>query len=324
MSKLVRWLLGTGLLVILLAAGAVLVFHGRADDIRAGPVPVHHVSFPIPTPLAAAVIDSLGLDAEQADSLALERARQRGEHLARARYACGDCHGTDFGGGTMAEAGPVGSFYGPNLTAGEGSRAGAFTPSDWDAIVRHGVMVDGSRAIMPAVDFHRMSDQELSDLIVYIRSLPPVDRTMPPTTLGPLGKILVATGQLGFSADAVAELDVDHAATPPTPGITPEFGAHVAAPCAGCHGLNLAGGPIPGGPPDWPSAANLTPHADGLAGWSYDDFLQAVMDGRRPDGTEIQAPMSMLSPIFGNMTETELEAMWLHLSSLPQVPGPES
>lgn len=196
MSKLVRWLLGTGLLLILLVGGAVLFLHGRADNMRAGPVPVYQVSFPIPTPLVAAVIDSLGLDPEQADSVALERPRERGEHLARARYACRDCHGTDFGGGTMAEAGPVGSFYGPHLTAGAGSRIEAFTPSDWDAIVGHGVMVDGSQAIMPAIDFHRMSDQELSDLIVYIRSLPPVDRTMPPTTLGPLGKILLATGQV--------------------------------------------------------------------------------------------------------------------------------
>lgn len=129
---------------------------------------------------------------------------------------------------------------------------------------------------------------------------------------------------MGFSADAVAGLDVAHASRPPVAEVTPEFGAHVAAPCAGCHGLDFAGGPIPGGPPDWPFAANLTPHADGLAGWSYDDFLAAVTEGRRPDGSEIRVPMSSILPVFRNMTETELQAMWLHLSGLPRVPGPAS
>lgn len=324
MSKLVRWLLGTGLLVILLVGGAVLFLHGRADDIRAGPVAVHEVSFPIPWPLSGVEIDSLGLSPEEADRLALERARERGRHLVGARYGCVDCHGQDFGGGTMAEAGPVGSFYGPNLTAGNGGRTAAFTATDWDAVVRHGVMPDGSRSIMPSVDFHRMSDQELADVIVFIRSLPAVDRTMPPSTLGPLGKILVATGRLSFSADVITELGIAHPTDPPPTGVTREFGAHVAAPCMGCHGMDMAGGPVPGGPPDWPLAANLTPHADGLDGWSYEDFLLAVTEGRRPDGTEIQVPMTTIMPLFDNMTETELEAMWLHLRSLDPVPGPES
>jgi mono/diheme cytochrome c family protein len=322
MPKPLKWFLAAGLAVLALFVGIVFVLQQRADDMRAGPVALHDVSFPVPFPLSPAEVDSLGLSPEEAEAMALDRALERGRHLVQARYGCADCHGEDFGGGTMAEAGPVGSFYGPNLTAGAGGRTAGFTPSDWDAIVRHGVLPDGARAIMPAVDFLRMSDRELSDIMAYVGSLPPVDRTMPPSTLGPVGKILVATGKMPFSADLVASLAPSHPLTPPAAAVTPEFGAHVAAPCAGCHGLDLAGGPVPGGPPDWPLAANLTPHADGLAGWSYDDFRRAVLEGRRPDGTELRVPMTIVLPLFRNMTETELEAMWLHLSSIPPLPGP--
>jgi hypothetical protein len=46
---------------------------------------------------------------------------------------------------------------------------------------------------MPSVDFRLMSDQELSDIIVYLRAQPPVDSVVPAPTLGPLGKVLIAT-----------------------------------------------------------------------------------------------------------------------------------
>jgi hypothetical protein len=47
---------------------------------------------------------------------------------------------------------------------------------------------DGRPAVMPSDDFQHMSDQELSDIISYIRSLPAVDNTVPKSTFGPLGR----------------------------------------------------------------------------------------------------------------------------------------
>jgi hypothetical protein len=43
-------------------------------------------------------------------------------------------------------------------------------------------------------------------------------------------------------------------------------------------------------------------------------------DGRRPDGTEIQTPMSLVLPYARNMTDVEIEALWIYLQSLPAVP----
>ena len=97
---------------------------------------------------------------------------ERGRHLVTARYGCAECHGANFGGGVMVDAFPLGSLLGPNITTGQGSRTLQYSPADWDRIVRHGVLPDGRPAVMPSIDFVQMSDQELSDIIAYIRSFP--------------------------------------------------------------------------------------------------------------------------------------------------------
>jgi mono/diheme cytochrome c family protein len=164
-----------------------------------------------------------------------------------------------------------------------------------------------------------MSDQELSDAVMYIRSFPPVDNTVPEKALGPLGKVLVATGQLPFSADVIESHTAEHAALPPPSEVSVEFGRHLAGVCSGCHGENFAGGPIPGGDPAWPPARNLTPDPTGLAGWSYESFVAALREGVRPDGTPLRAPMDAMPIYAQQMTDVEVQALWTYLQSLPPV-----
>lgn len=227
-----------------------------------------------------------------------EESVERGRHLLDARYACRDCHGEELGGGTMVDAFPLGTILGPNLTSGEGGVVADFTFADWDRIVRHGVLSDGRPALMPSVDFAEMSDRELSDIVAYLGTLTPIDNRVPAPKLGPLGRILVATGNLPFSADRLAARE-RHLVDPPAAEVNEEFGAHLAAVCTGCHGQQLSGGPIPGGDPSWLPASNLTPHEEGLAGWTFDDFARSLRDGVRPDGTVLAAPMTLALPITG-------------------------
>ena len=173
---------------------------------------------------------------------------------------------------------------------------------------------------MPSVDFERMSDHELSDIVVFLQSHPPVDKDVPRVALGPVGKVLLATGKLVLSADAIAAHgDAPHAVNPPAAAATIEFGRHLAATCMGCHGQDLAGGPIVGGDPAWPPAANLTRHPTGLAGWTAAQFARAIREGKRPDGTALREPMSGVVPYAANMSDVEVEALWLYLQSLPEV-----
>jgi mono/diheme cytochrome c family protein len=231
-----------------------------------------------------------------------------------------ECHGGDFGGGVMIDDPAIGRLLGPNLTGGTGSRTAGFRPGDWDRIVRHGILRDGRPSLMPSVDFQRLSDQELSDIVVLVQSQPPVDKDVPRVTLGPVGKVLVATGKLVLSADAIAANgDAPHVVNPPASAATVEFGRHLAATCMGCHGQDLAGGPIIGGDPSWPPAANLTPHPEGLARWSSVQFARAIREGKRPDGTALRSPMSGVVPYAVKMSDVEVEALWMYLQSLPAV-----
>ena len=279
----------------------------------------HVVDFPIPFPLTAGEIAAGGFDPAAADSAALARAVERGEHLVTSRYACRECHGKDFSGGTMVDAFPLGRLLGPNLTLGKGSRTLNYSAKDWDHIVRHGILPDGRPAVMPSEDFQKMSDQELSDIVAYIRSRPAVDRTVPRSKFGPLGKILIATGQIVPSAVRITAHDVPHATMTPVAVADSAFGAHLAGTCTGCHGANLAGGPIPGGDPKWPQARNLTPHATGLGGWTYEDFRNVLTSGVRRNGIPLKMPMMIVVPYAQNMSPVELQALWAYLRSLPPV-----
>jgi hypothetical protein len=97
----------------------------------------------------------------------------------------------------------------------------------------------------------------------------------------------------GFDVIPDAAQRINHSlapAQPVAPGATLAQGAYVANMCIGCHGEGLSGGRIPGGPPDWPAAANLTP-GEGSAMTRYKDeaaFSAMMRSGKRPDGSSIQ------------------------------------
>lgn len=319
MKKLLK-ILGVLVLLVVLAAVAVYVWASIVTSrTLSQTIAVHTVDFPIPFPIDPDEAAGLGLDEAGLAQLAHDRAVERGRHLISARYACTACHGSNFGGGVMVDAFPIGHFLAPNLTTGAGSRTLDYKPSDWDHIVRHGVLPDGRPAVMPSDEFARMSDQELSDIVTYIRSLPPVDNTVAKSTVGPVGKILVLTKQLVPSALLIAH-DAPHLVHAPVAEASADFGRHLANTCTGCHGTDLSGGPIPGGDPGWPQARNLTPDAaTGLGNWTFEQFAHTLRTGQRPNGVALQRPMSEIVPYANSMTDVELRALWAYLRSVPPV-----
>lgn len=343
-------LLGVGVLGIGGFYGWAVMTANAAVDVT---YETHRVDFPIPFPLTEAEKDELraqklaeaaaaappadgaapatpnaATDAADApppdalagvdlDALARERAVARGKHLVESRYACTECHGADFGGGVMVDDPAVGRFLGPNLTTGKGSKTLEYTAADWDRIVRHGVKPDGRGGPMPSKDFFAMSDRELSDIVSYIRSMPPVDAEVEAWSFGPLGNVLMATGQIEISAAVHPDHQADHLVEPPPPAPDVAFGAHITQACVGCHRMDFSGGPIVGGPPDWPPASNLTTAVKGM---SYDQFKTLMTTGARADGTHVRTPMDGIPKLAKNMTETEMQAMFAYLQSLPEKP----
>jgi cytochrome c5 len=323
-----------GALVVLFAV-AFVVSSARASQRLSSKFETHRVELPVPFPLSASEINALRAERAaaasgepDADPLAdadlgahaHALAIARGKHLVEARYGCNACHGDNMGGGDMMNEPVIAVIRGPNITSGRGGVVAGYTASDWDRIVRHGVLRDGSQATMPSEDFFAMADHELSDIIAYIRSRPPVDNQVPPASFGPIGKVLLALGKYPLSAERVQDHKRAHLIEPPTAADTPEFGAHLSATCLGCHRANLAGGPMQFGPPDWPPAANLTAHASGLASWSFEDFDKSLTDGVSRDGRPLRDPMTHVIPGTRAMSLTERKAIWTYLQSLPALP----
>lgn len=320
MKKLLKILGGILGLVVVLAIGAYLWAASKSKATLARTFTVHTVDFPIPFPLPDSEVSQLHIEPDSAERLALTRAVERGRHLVESRYVCIECHGQNFGGGVMVDAPILGRLLGPNLTLGKGTRTANYKATDWDRIVRHGVRPDGTPAAMPAEDFALMSDQELSDIVAYVRTFAPVDSEVPPVTLGPLGKFLVATGKLPLAADRIHEHNAPHAVTPPVTEATVTFGKHMAAICSGCHQPDFSGGPITGGDPAWPPAKNLTPHPDALGKWTLEQFKTALRTAKRPDNTDLKPPMNAVVPYANKMTDVEIEALYMYLQSLPAIP----
>jgi cytochrome c553 len=237
----------------------------------------------------------------------------QGRHLALTR-GCMDCHGEDLGGRTVIDDPAMGLVAGPNLTRGEGGLPADFRDEDWIRSIRHGVGRDGRPFfLMPSTDYATFSDADMGALVAFLKSVPPVNRPRVPVKIGPVARGLMAAGAIKLSAE-----EIDHAGVRPAviiPGLTVAYGRYVANSCTGCHGPNFSGGKIASGPPDWPPAANLTPHEDGkLRGWSEADFLQALRTGKRPDGTEINPVMPRA---FAQLNETEQKSIWMFLQTLP-------
>jgi mono/diheme cytochrome c family protein len=234
-----------------------------------------------------------------------------GKRLFASR-GCVDCHSSDLAGKVFLENPAIGTFSGTNLTRGKGGVANKMTALDFEKALRHGVGRGGKPLIfMPSTDFSGMSDEDVGRLFAYIQSAAPVDKPSARQKIGPLGRILYITGKMPLLVTA-EHIDHNAASTAKiAPAINVEYGKYIAQTCTGCHGANLAGGPIPGAPPEWPAAQDIRKSA--MAKWNEQQFIAAIRTGRRPDGSEIRFPMPWKN--FALMTDTELKALWLFLRS---------
>ena len=308
MLKIVgRVLLGLLLLIVVAVVGVV----AGANAKLAKKWTAHDATFPIPFPRAGEAV---------ADSAARAQAIARGEALIASRTPCSDCHGKDFGGGVVVgkstvEQLMVGYWAAPNLTQGKGSVTTGFTAHDWDLAVRHGILKDGRTSSMPAMEFKALSDHELSDIVTAIQSHPPVDRDLGKSRLGLMFSVALLTDPTLLAAPNI-DHRAAHAVEPPDSLNPLALGQHIALACTGCHGTNYSGGKLPD--PNMPVVANLTPDSSGVRGWSEGDFLRAMHEGVKPDGTKLKDAMPWR--VYGKMSDVELKAVWAFLQTLPPTP----
>ena len=274
MKKLFQWtgiVLG-GLLVLTAISGVVLYSSGMKKlNQTVAVLPMETVNVPT-----------------DAESVA------RGKHVATI-WACTHCHGDDLSGMTITNdplSGLVplmGTISAPNLTPGRGGIPTPYTDADWIRAIRHGVQKDGGvEALM--FDYSSMSDQDLGDLIAYIKQVPPIDADYPEIQYGPLLPVLSNISMLTPAAEKI-----DYSAWHPAdavPDATVEYGKYLSAVCTACHGSGVG---------------NV------VKNWKQDEFVRTFQSGVLPDGKQFGTTMS--SSTFREMTNTELKALWLYFTN---------
>lgn len=237
----------------------------------------------------------------------------RGKYLFDSR-GCGECHGNDGAGRLFIDAPNGFKVWTPNITAGPGSAVAKYGEADWVRTIRHGVKPDRRPVfLMPSEDYNRFTDADVAAIVAYTRSLPPVPGEAGRVEMPLLIKALYAANVVLDAAQRI-----DHTLPPAQPvaeGPTPEHGAYVAQMCKGCHGDRFAGGPIPGAPPDWPPAPDLTAAATYAAYDSVDKFKAMFRSGKRPSGEAVKV---MPFPSLKAMNDVDVEALYLYLKTLPK------
>lgn len=234
---------------------------------------------------------------------------EAGQRWASA-LGCTGCHGEDLSGDILVDDSTLGYIPTPNLTLGEGGTGSEFTDEDWILAIRHGVDPHEGRALlgMPSANFYYLTDEDLGELIAFLKSVPPVDNDLGEIRLTFMTKVLIAAGAFGEAA-LPAEI-IDHTGARPSvvqPGATVEYGGYLVQVigCRDCHGAELAGGknPEPGAPP----GPNITPGGS-FGEWTLEDFLTAV---------HTRKSKYMPWEAFATMPNHDLEAIYLFLQSLP-------
>ena len=234
-----------------------------------------------------------------------------GEHWVEVH--CRECHGEDLGGGPFFDDPSMGYVDAANLTSGLGGTGTTYTDQDWVRALRHGVKSDGTSVfIMPSNDYYYFSDADLSGIIAFMKTVPPVNREIRPRSFTPMAKILYALGTFGNLLYAET---IQHDVRPSSPpmGMTVQYGEYLvnANGCKPCHGEALSGQQPSA--PDSPFAPNLTP-GGAIAAWSETDFIITVRTGITPYNYQLS---DFMPNGLGKMTDEELKAIWLYLQSLP-------
>jgi mono/diheme cytochrome c family protein len=292
MVKVLKWigLILAGLLVVILVAFAGLYASTQVRLNKTYETPVEKVSVPT-------------------DSASLER----GQRLVTLH--CAVCHGENLAGSVIFHDPNLGTIVAPNISAGGGRAGGVLSEVEIGRAIRHGVGSDGKALlVMPSDAFYHLNDEELGQMVAFIKKSPSVVNQLPSTGVTPLGAALIGAGAFG---KIIAAEEIAHGGPRPPvvePGVTVAYGDYLVrtGECRTCHGASLAGGKDPD--PNAPPAPNLTPGGE-LAGWSEQSFLAAMRTGVTPAGRRLSPYMPW--KYVGQMTDDELKAVWLYLQSLP-------
>jgi mono/diheme cytochrome c family protein len=240
---------------------------------------------------------------------------QRGAYVFQLSGGC-DCHSDVFarsiGGQTFA--GPFGTVYSKNITPDPDSGIGSATDAQIIDAIRLGKSQLGKQlsTIMPYTAFSGISDQDMADLVAYLKSTTPVLHDIPFTQL----KSPVAPFTPAAAAPKVA------------PASGTERGGYLVNAlsfCVNCHTPRNQDGTIDmskllsGSPQGFPP--NITPDPSTNVGkWTTAQIATLLRTGQRPNGTLARTLMfNVIKEGFQHMTQDDALAIADYLKTVPPI-----
>ena len=240
-----------------------------------------------------------------------------GAYIFAIANGCGCHYNGDLGGlaGGNEFSGPWGTAFSRNLTPDE---TGILSYSDQQIAmsIRFGVRVRDGVAeelapVMPRLS--TLADQDVVDLIAYLRSRPPIHNDIPPHQL---------------TNPTVPKIP-EQATRKTAPTDPVERGAYLTAitRCGRCHTPTNEDGRkdlsrlLAGAPVNNTVAPNLTPHElTGLGAWSEQMIMDFIRSGVYSDGIEADSAMKgVVDNGLDQLTEGDARAIGAYLKSLPAI-----
>jgi mono/diheme cytochrome c family protein len=274
----------------------------------------------VPFPVTPPVVDEIG-DAE------------RGAYVF-SMGGCTACHTDVKNDGPLMAGGPplatpFGTFYPSNLTPDPDTGIGGWTTGDFVQAMTKGVSPEGYDyyPAFPYTSYANMTRQDLVDLKAYLDTLPPVANPVPAHELSfpfNIRALLKPWKAMFFQAHGIE----------PDPSRSESWnrGAYLVngpGHCGECHSPRNALGAVdgaralagnregPGGKP----VPNITPHEDGIGGWSPSDVTFALQTGILPDGDALGGAMGeVIRDNTGKLSAEERAAIAEYLLSLEPLP----
>ncbi|MDQ6812295.1 MAG: c-type cytochrome, partial [Bacteroidota bacterium] len=223
---------------------------------------------------------------------------------------CMGCHGSNLAMGRafMDAQSPLGVLYTANLTSGKGGIN--YTDQDWIRVLRHGLNRQNKSVwFMPSHEIYHISNEELEDLICFLKQQPTVDKIITPHSIKPLGRVLTFFNQYPLlPAEMINHNAVYKGKIQPT--VTASYGQYLATTCQGCHGQNFKGAPSHA--KNEPAIPNITSTGD-IGRWNDQQFIHVFHTGETPEGKHLSTIMPWKEFTF---TNNELKSIYLYLHQL--------
>jgi len=224
-----------------------------------------------------------------------------GRRLATVHGCFSGCHGKQAEGTIYFDKPPIARVVAPNLT----DSVRRYSDAELDATIRHGVRPGGrSLLIMPSESFIQLTNEEVGRIIAFLRALPPAAGPGPSVSLGPLGRIGLATGKFKTAAQLIA-------ATVPPPkavdGGTSQGRDLAWTVCAPCHDTSLRGTSNP----DFTSADLHI-----VSAYSPEAFTQLLRTGVALGGRNLAAMGEWSRNNLSQLNDAEIAALYGYLHSL--------